>query len=484
MSLRKRLTHRLLLTLLPVLVPLAGFPGCSREKAESKQPVRRPPVPVAVAVVEQKDIPLQVQAIGAVEALSTVAVRAQVGGELLRVHFKEGQDVRKGDLLFTIDPRPFQAALAQAQANLAKDRVQVQQARAVLERDRARVGQSRAGLSRDQAQAKNAEVQERRYAELLKKELISKEQYDQIRTTAESLAATLRADEADIRSAEETVAADQAAIKSAEELVRADEAAVDNAKVNLGYTTIRSPIGGRTGSLILHQGNVVQANSSTLVVINQIRPIYVSFTVPQQQMPEIKRYMARGKLSVDGVPAGEPRPAQGVVTFIDNAVDQATGTIRMKATFPNDDSRLWPGQFVNVSLTLATEENAIVVPTAAVQTGQQGQPFTFVVKPDSTVETRRLTIARTQGNDAIVKTGLQAGEKVVTDGQQRLVAGTKVEVRGAGGRGGGGRAPAGEKAAGVERPGGGEGPASADGPSRGERPPGGRRSGGEQPPGR
>ena len=220
----------------------ATLTGCPREAAESKQAPRSLPVPVAVAAVEQKAVPVQIQAIGTVEAYSVVSVKAQVGGELLRVHFKEGQDVRKGDLLFTIDPRPFEAALAQAQANVAKDMGQIQQARAALDRDRAKVNQTRAALARDQAQARNAEVEALRYAELLKRGLIAQEQADQFRTTAESLTHTVLADEADIKSAEETVRADEAAVKSAEQAVRADEAAVDNAKIQLGYTTIASPI--------------------------------------------------------------------------------------------------------------------------------------------------------------------------------------------------------------------------------------------------
>jgi membrane fusion protein, multidrug efflux system len=404
--------------------------GCSGDKVESKQPPQRPPVPVAVARVAQKMVPLQIQAIGSVEAYSVVSVKAQVGGELLTAHIKEGQDVKKGDLLFSIDPRVYEAALAQAQANLAKDQVQIQQARAGVERDQARVAQSRANLLRDQAQAKNAEVQERRYADLLKRGLIAQEQYDQLRTTAESLAATVRADEADIKSAEETVRADEAAVRSAEQAARADEAAVETARVQLGYTTIRSPIDGRAGSLMLNEGNVIRAGSSgdsTLLVINQVQPIYASFTVPQQQLPAIKRYMAEGKLQVDAFPAGEPRPLRGVLTFVDNAVDPATGTIRLKATFGNEEKRLWPGQFVNVALTLATESDALVIPAQAVQTGQQGT-YVFVVKADSTVETRPVVVARTQGSEAIIAKGLEADESVVTDGQPRLVAGAKVEV--------------------------------------------------------
>jgi multidrug efflux system membrane fusion protein len=433
-----------------MIVLAAALAACSGGNAEPKPTAapRRPAVPVAVAIVEKKPMPLQIQAIGTVEAYSVVSVKAQVGGELMRVHFKEGQDVRRGDLLFTIDPRTYEAALAQAQANLARDQVQVQQARAVLQRDTAKIAQARANLLRDQAQAANAQVQERRYADLVKKELIAQEQYDQFKTTAQALAAGVRADEADVRSAEETVRADEAAIRSAEQTVRADEAAADNARVQLGYTTIRSPIDGRTGSLMLHEGNVVRAsgtNDSTLLVINQVQPIYVSFTVPQQQLPQIKRYMAEATLAVDAFPTGEPKPVRGAVTFTDNAVDPTTGTIRLKATFGNQERRLWPGQFVNVSMTLAVEPDAIVVPSQALQTGQQGA-YVFVVKPDSTVETRRVVAARTQGSDTIIASGLQAGEKVVTDGQPRLVTGATVEVKGGGGSGSpatGGSRPAG-----------------------------------------
>src|SRR5439155_22520426 len=276
--------------------------------------------------------------------------------------------------------------------------------------------------------------------DLLKRELISQEQYDQVRTTAEALAATVRSDEADVASAEETVRADEAAVRSAEQIVRADAALVDNARLQLGYTTIRSPIDGRAGSLQLNQGNIVRAsgtNDSTLLTINQILPVYVSFTVPQQQLPQIKRYMAAGQLSVDAVASGEPKPARGTVTFIDNAVDQTTGTIRLKATFANTDKRLWPGQFINVSMTLAVENDVLVIPAQALQTGQQG-PFVFVVKPDQTVDTRRVAVNRTQGSETILTSGVEAGESVVTDGQPRLVQGAKVEVRTATGRAVGG----------------------------------------------
>jgi multidrug efflux system membrane fusion protein len=457
---------------------VAACPACSRDKAESQAPQRRSAVPVSVAAVEQKTMPLQIQAIGTVEASSVVSVRAQVGGELLRVHVKEGQDVRKGDLLFTIDPRLIEATLAQAQANLAKDLGQVQQARAVLERDRAREAQTRAALARDEAQARNAEVQAKRYGDLFERELIAREQYDQIRTNAEALAATVRADQADVRSAEETVRADEAAIRAAEQVVRADEATVESARVQLGYTTIRSPVDGRAGSLMLNEGNVVRAGGttdSTLLVINQVQPIYVSFTVPQQQLPAIKRYMALGRLAVVAVPSGDARPVKGVVTFVDNAVDATTGTIRLKATFTNEEGRLWPGQFANVTLTLTSEADAVVVPSQAVQSGQQGA-YVFVVKPDSTVDLRRVVTARTQGSETIIAKGLQAGERVVTDGLARLTTGAKVEIRG------GEAQERGVRPAGADRAGGGAPPAKGDGANAGAPPAKADRAGGGAPP--
>jgi multidrug efflux system membrane fusion protein len=432
------------LTLLVLCASVAA--ACGENKAESKQAPRRPPVTVAVAPVEQKTMPLQIQAIGTVEAHTVVSVRAQVGGELRRVHIKEGQDVKKGDLLFTIDPRPLEASLAQAQAALARDQVLVQQARAVIDRDQARVSQAKAALARDEAQLKNAEVQVRRYGDLLKRELIAQEQYDQLKTTAEALAATVRADEADVKSAEETVRADQAAVRSAEQSVRADEAAVDSAKIQLGYATIRAPIDGRTGTVLLTEGNIVRAvgtNDTPMLVINGVRPIYVSFTVPQQQLPTINRYLAAGKLSVAALPAGDPKPVIGVVTFVDNTVDAATGTIKLKATFTNDEGRLWPGQFANVTLTLASEADAIVIPSQAVQSGQQGA-FVFVVKADGAADQRPVTVARTQGGETVIAKGLLKGESVVTDGQARLTAGAKVEVRAAGKKGGEGGRKGGE----------------------------------------
>ena len=392
--------------------------GACSKNAESKPeakggPARpQPAVPVAVAIVEQKAMPLQIQAIGSVEAFNMVSVKAQVGGELVKVHFKEGQDVKKGDMLFTIDRRPFQAALAQAQATMSQHQAQVRQAEA--------------NLSRDHAQLENARVEEERYKKLVVGGFVAREQYDQFMTA--------------LKTAQATIEADEAAVATARALVRADEQLVETAKLNLAYTEIKTPIDGRTGSLMLHEGNVVRSggtSDSTLLVINQIQPIYVSFTVPQQQLGETKKYMQAGSLSVEALPSGEKKPERGVVTFVDNAIDPTTGTVRLKASFPNAERLLWPGQFANVTLTLTVDPKAIVVPSQAVQAGAQG-PYVFVVKPDSIVENRRVVVGRTQGSDSVIASGLQAGEQVVTDGQPRLSPGVKVEIRGGGGTKGSG----------------------------------------------
>ncbi|MGB7574161.1 MAG: efflux RND transporter periplasmic adaptor subunit [Thermodesulfobacteriota bacterium] len=344
--------------------------ACSNEK--SKKPVS-PPIPVTVSIAIQKTVPVELRAIGNVQAYSTVTVKSKVGGELVRVHFTEGRDVKIGDLLFTIDPRPYEAALKQAEAN----------------------------LGRDLAQAKHAREDARRYESLIQRGVVPQQQYDKFRTDADALEAT----------------------------VLADRAAVENAKIQLGYCSIHSPIDGRTGSLIVQQGNHIKAEDISLVVINQIVPIDVAFSVPEQFLSEIKKYMALGKLQVEAlVPMDDERPERGVITFIDNAVDTNTGTIRLKGTFANREKKLWPGQFVNVVLTLTTEPNAIVVPTQAIQTGQEGQ-YVFVVKQDLTVESRPVVAGRSMNNETVVKKGLNPDEKVVTDGQLRLYPGAKAEIK-------------------------------------------------------
>ncbi len=346
--------------------------GCSGKTAE--QPKMMPAVPVTVGVVDQKTVPVQLSAIGNVEAFSTVGIKAQINGTLAKVHFTEGQDVRKGSLLFTIDPRPFEAALKQAEAALARDR----------------------------AQFENAKKDASRYADLVKKGYVSQEQYEQFRTNAEALDA----------------------------VVQADMAQIENAKIQLSYCSIHAPVSGRSGSLLLHEGNLVKANADTpMVVINQIQPIYISFSVPEQYLPDIKKYSAVGKLKVEAVvPGDETHRVQGELSFVDNTVDIATGTIKLKGTFANTEKRLWPGQFTNVFITLTSLRDAVVVPTQALQTGQEGQ-YVFVVKQDKTVEQKNVAAGISFADETVVEKGLTPGEQVVTDGQMRLMPGAKVEIR-------------------------------------------------------
>jgi multidrug efflux system membrane fusion protein len=373
------------------------FSSCSSSKKERPEAVW----PVEVAAAVQKTVPLQLRAIGNVQAYSTVSVKSRIAGQLIRVYFKEGQDVRKGELLFTIDPRPFEDALKQAEAN--------------LERDLAQVMQAEANIQRDMAQEKNAQVEAGRYKTLFEKGFVAKEQYDNFRTNAEAL--------------EAAVLADRAAKANAEAAVVADRAAVENAKLQLSYCSIFSPTDGRTGSLIVQEGNMIKDNDTIMVVINQITPIYVAFSVPEENLAEIKKYRIEGKLKVEAlIPNDEKRPEKGVISFVDNAVDTATGTIRLKGTFANKEKRLWPGQFVRVVLTLTEEPNAIVVPTQAIQTGQEG-PYVFVVKPDLTVESRPIVPGLNLNNETVIRKGLKAGENVVTDGQLRLYPGSKVEIK-------------------------------------------------------
>ena len=345
--------------------------GCARKAA----PPPPEAVPVTAASVERKSVPVEVTAIGHVEAFSTVGIKAQVNGTLLSVGFREGQNVKAGDLLFRIDPRPFQASLAQAEANLARDR----------------------------AQAKNAGADAARYAGLVEKDYVTREQYDQVRANADALAST----------------------------VHASEAAVENARLQVAYCTITAPIAGRTGGLLLHPGNVVKANDDKpLVVINQIEPVYVTFSSPESALADLRQPGA-APLAVTAVSASDTaHPRQGALTFIDNAVDATTGTITATATFLNRDDALWPGQFVNVTIVLRTQPGAIVVPSPAVQTGQSGS-YVYVIKPDSTVESRPVTVDRTQGALSVVGKGLAPGERVVTDGQLRLTPGARVEIKAA-----------------------------------------------------
>jgi multidrug efflux system membrane fusion protein len=366
------------------------------------------PVPVVTTHVESKQVPVTIPAVGTAEAVSSVQIRAQVAGQLSAVHFAEGQEVSKGQPLFTLDPRPFQAALQQAEAVLA----------------------------RDTATAKNATAQQARYEDLYKRGLIPRDQYEAQGASAASLQATLAA----------------------------DQAAVETAKLNLQYTHITAPISGRTGTLGVHEGDLVRANDTTaMVVINQLTPIYVTFSVPGRYLTDIRRYQAQRPLAIEtrgqvSLPPGAQPPAPtsaapdetdpsetasqpvevGKVSFIDNAVDSTTSTIKLKGTFPNTDHALWPGLFVQVTLNLTTNPKAIVVPAAAVQASQNGQ-YVYVVKPDKTVELRTVTVERQQGDEMVIARGLNPGEEVVTDGQLRLTPGVHVTTGRGGDAGGSGR---------------------------------------------
>jgi multidrug efflux system membrane fusion protein len=413
-----------------LLVAALTGSACSRGAGTNPQPAAEPSgraggrgggrgggaVPVVTAPVVTKAVPVTIPAVGTAEPLATVQIRGQVTGQLSAIHFAEGQDVQAGAPLFTLDARPFEAVLRQAQAVLA----------------------------RDAAQAKNAQSQQARYEDLFNRGLIARDQYETQSATSLALESTLAADQAQI----------------------------ENARLNLQYTRIVAPISGRTGALNVHQGDLVRANDTTpLVVINQVAPIYVTFSVPGRYLPEIRKYQSHQPLRIEariqagGTPganqAAPPAPGSepadggsaaeraaastttqqaGTVSFIDNSVDPTTGTIKMKGTFANADHALWPGLFVQVTLVLRTDPSAVVVPAAAVQASQAGQ-FVFVVKPDRTVEVRTVTVERQQGEDVVVSQGLKPGEEVVTDGQLRLTTGARVTTgtRGEGsGRSGGG----------------------------------------------
>jgi multidrug efflux system membrane fusion protein len=325
--------------------------------------------------VVRKDMPLEVGVIGSVEAYSTVTVRAQITGELEAVHFQQGDDVQEGQELFTLDRRPLEAALQQASAVLARDSATAANAKAILDR---------------------AE-------QLVQRGIVAREQRDTARTQLAALEAT----------------------------VAADRAALENATVQLQYATIRAPISGRTGALIVTAGNLVRANDQTpLVTINQVTPIFVTFAFPEAMLAELRRYMARGELQVEARLANDASGGRafGKITFVDNVVDQTTGTIKIKGTFANENRVLWPGQFANVVVRMTTDANAIVVPSAAVQTGPDGN-YVYVIKPDQTVELRAVTVARVAGAEAVIKEGVAAGDSVVTDGHLRLVPGSHVSVR-------------------------------------------------------
>jgi len=364
----RRYPGRLLAAGLALTVALAG---CDGNDSQAKSKPGAGQVPVLAAAAEVRTVPVRLRAVGNVETESSVAIKSRVDGQILKVHFKDGDDVSQGQILFQIDPRPFQSQLRQAEANLLKSRAQLEYARG----------------------------QEARYQDLLAKGFVSKEGYAQVRTNLES---------------------SQAA-------VAADEAAIESVKLQLQYATIRAPIGGRAGKVLVTEGNLVKANENPpLVVINQISPIFVSFAVPEQHGPAIRAAMGERRLPVTATVAG--KSVSGELAFVDNTVDPATGTLKLRARFGNEQRLLWPGDFVEAVLTLGEEAGALVIPAAAVQSGPKGS-YVFVVKDDQTVDQRPVRVSRSEGDEALIADGLAAGERVVTDGASRLTRGTRVSIK-------------------------------------------------------
>ncbi len=380
-----------------------GAPGGGGGKGKGRSLDGGGPVPVVTAKVTQRDVPIDLSVVGNVEAYSTITVIPQVGGQLTDVFFTEGDFVKKGQKLFVVDPRPLEAQLAQSNAN--------------LQRDVALLNQAQANMSRDVASEAYARAEAGRYAKLFDDKIVSKEQVDQYKTNADTLA--------------QSVMADRAAIDSSRAQMASDNATIDNAKVQLSYTSIPSPIDGRTGNLLVKRGNVVSPNTTQLIQITQVEPIYVTFAVPEATLSDVKKYMAQGKLQVTATTQdGLSQIDRGVLTFVDNNVDMTTGTIKLEGTFPNTSHRLWPGQFVNVVLRLTTRPKALVVPNQAVQSGQDGS-FIYVVKPDTgTVVVSKVVVGPRVDQDLVIESGVSDGDTVVTEGQLRLAPGSRVSDQG------------------------------------------------------
>jgi multidrug efflux system membrane fusion protein len=358
-----------------VLIACILLTSCSSKSqdANDSKSNKGKSVPVTVAVVGKKDVPIEINTFGTVQAHSSIQIKAEVGGNLVQVHFRKGQNIKAGDLLFTIDPRSYKAALDQANANMMRDR----------------------------ALEENALLSAERSKDLLRQGFISQSDNDTAQTNAKAMSAA----------------------------VSADEAAIASAKLQVEHCSIRSPISGKAGDLLISEGTLIKANDVPLVIINQIHPIDVLFSIPQAKLQSVRAHMAQKKLKVlAGIPKDSRPPEEGDLFFIDNAIDKSTGTVQLGALFSNDHEYLWPGQFVNVSLVLAVEKDAIVVPTVAIQAGREGK-FVFVVKPDNTVAVRPVTARMTTGEETVVEKGLQAGERVVTDGQLRLIPGARIEIK-------------------------------------------------------
>jgi multidrug efflux system membrane fusion protein len=386
---------------------------------KAQQNFDRPPAPVTVTVAISQDVPTYLDAIGKTVAREVVSIQPQVSGRITKIHFVDGADVKKGDMLFTIDPRPFEANLSQAQANVSKDNALKKQAEA--------------NLAKDVAQAKWGEVQAKRYGELVKSGVVPREQYEQLRANADSLNAT--------------VDADRAAVHSADEAIKVDSAAVESTKLQLSYCYIRSPIAGRAGQRLVDVGNVVNpggssgssagsgsssngpsANGNSLLVIERLDPIYADFTISQDKLADVQEQMRAGRLKTEvRLPDNPENSVTGQLTFLNNAVENTTGTVNLRATIPNEGHRFWPGRFVNIRLVLNTIHGAVLVPANAPQMSGKGS-YVYIVKQDSTVEQRQVSLGQRQGDLIVVESGVQPGERVVTNGQLGVTPGGKVRI--------------------------------------------------------
>lgn len=398
-------------------------PGLSGQLDASKVPVF-----VTVATVRLQTMPVRIRTIGNVETVSTVTLKPQIEGALTGIYFQEGAFVQKGQLLFTIDTQPIEATLAQAQATVSKDQSLVAQARANLVKDETAVDQAQANLERDLAQLEYTKAQEKRFASLLKEEFVSQDQYEQSVTSRRAAEATVSSDRSAIQNAKALVTADRSTIASAEATVKADQAVVESNRIKLAYGRIHAPFSGRTGSLKIHVGDTVSAGTTELVQLDRLDPIYVGFSVPEQSLKEIRAKSKSRQFPVS-VETREDPPTKlsGMVNFLDNTVDTNTGTIRMKATFSNAKRLLWPGQFVDVVLHLAQQPNAIVIPSQALQSGQNGD-YVFV-SSQGKAEMRPVSVDRIIDNSVVIRSGLKVGEQVVTDGQFQLSNGSLLKIK-------------------------------------------------------
>jgi multidrug efflux system membrane fusion protein len=390
------------------------FTGCTNRAASGA--FERPPAPVTVAEAAMQDVPVYLDAIGKTVARETVAIQPQVAGRITQIHFTDGANVRKGDLLFTIDPRPFQAALSQAQANVTKDIALKKQAEA--------------NLNRDLATAKWNALQVKRYAGLVEAGVVAREQYEQLAATADASNAT--------------VEADRAAVHSADESIKSDNAAADRAKVDLSYCYIHSPIDGRAGQRLVDVGNVVNPGtaggnnapsnatasgppSNALLVIERLDPIYADFTISQNDLSKVQEQMHAGTLKTEVRLPETDQMVAGTLTFLDNSVQNQTGQVTLRATVPNSDRRFWPGRFVNIRLVLNTIRGAVLVPATAPQMSAKGS-YVYVVKQDMSVDQRQVTLGQRQGDQVVIEQGVQPGERVVTNGQVGVTPGGKVRI--------------------------------------------------------